>query len=527
LYLLKSKDEVMPVFFQFKALVETQFHAKIKKIRSDGGGEFQFITNRLSNYGIIHELSCPSTPQQNGRVERKNRHIVETGLALLFESNVPTKYWPYAFQIVAYVINRLPTKVLSFKSPYEVLFHKIPSYNTLKVFGSLCYPYLRPISEHKLQPRSTSCAFLGYSSKHKGYICLEPKTKKIHVSRHVTFVENSFPFKVTCSAPTDNIQLSNHLHDLSHTAVPSLKPQIYGSNIHATSNAPDLSPQHLSSQISSSPHMTPSTIASPIPTTPSFSPVTTPVAIDDSPITTPSPSFNRQTTSPSLESTASSPTSPPRSSRTIIQPALPTIHRDPSPTNIHPMQSRAKTGIRQPKHFSAVKSGSSLEPQHYKQVVTDPNWVNAMKLEFDVQHNKTWELVPNSSSISVIGCKWVYKLKLKADGSVDRYKARSVAQGYNQMYGIDYFETFSPVIKPTTIRVILSLALTHDWVLHQLDVHNAFLNGNLYEEVYMRQPVGFEDLTRPYHVCKLKKALYGLKQAPRMWYNKFQRTLAG
>jgi hypothetical protein len=125
---------------------------------------------------------------------------------------------------------------------------------------------------------------------------------------------------------------------------------------------------------------------------------------------------------------------------------------------------------------------------------------------------------------NMIDCKWVYKVKEKVDGSLDRYKAHFVAKGFKQRFGLNYEETFSSVIKPATIRIVLSLAVSRGWSLKQLDVHNTFLHGKL-EEVYLRQPLGYEDKSKPNYVCKLEKALYGLKQALRAWYSKLSSKL--
>jgi histone deacetylase 1/2 len=139
--------------------------------------------------------------------------------------------------------------------------------------------------------------------------------------------------------------------------------------------------------------------------------------------------------------------------------------------------------------------------------------------------NKTWHLVPRPKGKNVVGCKWVYKIKRKEDGTVDRYKARLIAKGFKQQYGIDYEETFSPVVKAATIRLVLSIVVSKGWSLRQLDVQNAFLHGLLEEEVYMQQPPGYADPTHPTYVCKLDKALYGLKQAPRAWYARLCQRL--
>src|SRR5437763_12247188 len=119
--------------------------------------------------------------------------------------------------------------------------------------------------------------------------------------------------------------------------------------------------------------------------------------------------------------------------------------------------------------------------------------------------NHTWRLVPPRKGNNIIDCRWIYKIKHKADGSIDRYKARLVAKGFKQRYGIDYEDTFSPVVKAATIRLVLAVAVSRGWSLRQLDVKNAFLHGVLGEEVFMRQPPGYEDTHAPHHVCKLDK----------------------
>jgi hypothetical protein len=139
--------------------------------------------------------------------------------------------------------------------------------------------------------------------------------------------------------------------------------------------------------------------------------------------------------------------------------------------------------------------------------------------------NETWTLVPQPPRVNVIDSKWVFKVKKHSDGSIERYKARLVARGFRQRYGLDYEDTFSPVVKPTTIRLLLSSAVTRGWSLRQLDVQNAFLHGLLEEEVYMRQPPGFSDPDRPDHIGRLTKALYGLKQALRVWHARLAAAL--
>jgi histone deacetylase 1/2 len=148
-----------------------------------------------------------------------------------------------------------------------------------------------------------------------------------------------------------------------------------------------------------------------------------------------------------------------------------------------------------------------------------------MKSEYKaLMDNNTWSLVPLPPHRKAIGCKWIFRIKENPDGTINKYKARLVAKGFLQSPGFDFTETFSPVIKPVTIRIILTLAVTYKWTVQQIDINNAFLNGWLQEEVYMTQPTGFESTDKSL-VCKLHKSLYGLKQAPRAWYERLTQVL--
>lgn len=137
-----------------------------------------------------------------------------------------------------------------------------------------------------------------------------------------------------------------------------------------------------------------------------------------------------------------------------------------------------------------------------------------------IEKNKTWELTVLPQGVNPIGVKWVFKTKLNENGEVDKYKARLVAKGYAQQYGVDYTEVFAPVARLDTIRLILALAAQNSWSVFQLDVKSAFLHGDLSEEVFVQQPLGYEKKGEEGKVYKLRKALYGLKQAPRAWYSK-------
>jgi hypothetical protein len=492
LYLLKHKSDVFSIFKSFKATVENQFSTQIKFLRTDCGGEYTCneFTAFCTSSGITHQLSCPHTPQQNGLVERKHRHIVECALTLLSHASLPITHWTYAVTAALHLINRLPTPRLSHKSPWEKLFHKPPDISHFRTFGCICFPHLRPYNTHKLQPRTTPCLFLGYPAHTKGYICQDPNTKRVYISRHVLFNEGEFlpDLSLVCTPHTE-------LVNSTFNSLPWLLVMLHT----------------CSSTLNS--HSTALETVEPLPPS-----LTVPSSLVES-------------TSVSVESPFSAASSTPQSSlpsAPISQSSLPSAPISPPPmVNTHPMHTRSKNGIFKPKSFHTTTIDySQTEPPTHQIASKYPHWCTAMDDEYTaLQRQNTWSLVPHPLGKNLVGCKWVFKLKRNSDGSISRYKARLVAKGFHQQHGIDFQETFSPVVKPPTVRVILALAVTYHWPLRQLDVRNAFLHGVLKEEVYMTQPPGYVNPSLPQHVCQLHKSIYGLKQAPRAWFESFTTQL--
>ncbi|KAK9074412.1 hypothetical protein SSX86_007010 [Deinandra increscens subsp. villosa] len=242
------------------------------------------------------------------------------------------------------------------------------------------------------------------------------------------------------------------------------------------------------------------------------------------PNTSPTPSPNSPTahSHPTQPPTSPAPTaaSPASSSTSATAPPPPS---PPPPPPTRTMRTRSMAGISKPKiPFNLNVSTFEPLPRNPSEALANPTWYRAMTDEFTALiENNTWELVPRQPSMNVIRCIWLFKHKTKSDGSLERYKARLVCDGRSQQVGIDCDETFSPVVKPATIRTVLTIATHHGWDISQLDVKNAFLHGHLSETVYMHQPMGFRDPRFPDHVCRLKRSLYGLKQAPRAWYQRF------
>ncbi|RVW19661.1 Retrovirus-related Pol polyprotein from transposon RE1 [Vitis vinifera] len=372
---------------------------------------------------------------------------------------MPLSYWPFAFSTAVYLINRLPTPTLNHISPYFKLFGTFPNYSKLRSFGCLCYPWLRPYTSHKLESRSSSCVFVGYSPTQSAYLCLDTSTARLYTSRHVRFVESIFLF-VTSHTSLPRATSSTISEWCSITLPVVATPSV---NVGSAPPSSLLTPTAPSQ--SQDPSQNNTTCATPTPEPDSHSSVLVPETKCDC------------ANNPPLPPTQNDPNQPPDLS--------------PSP---HVIVTRSKHNIHKPiqkLNLTAQLQQPTLEPTTVTQALKDPKWRQAMSAEFD----------------ALLRTKLDWLLKASTNAL------------------IDYSETFSPVIKPTTVHLVLSLAVSQGWSLRQLDVNNAFLQGTLTEDVFMSQPPGFIDRDHPHHVCKLRKAIYGLKQAPRAWYHELRQFL--
>ncbi|KAJ6881076.1 hypothetical protein NC651_027806 [Populus alba x Populus x berolinensis] len=390
---------------------------------------------------------------------------------------------------------RIPTPVLHNKSPYEMLFQSRPSYSHLRVFGCLCYATTLLRHRQKFDSRAKPCIFLGYPYNIKGYKLYDLHLNTVFVSRNVIFHEAVFPFSLK-----HHISSTDYVLPLPLTLPESVAPSLD----HMDSAS---FPFHTNTSSPSNP--------------------------------SPSPPLNSDS-APLLASPSEIISQPCRkSSRIKHKPGyLHDYHCHIATSSSEPAPSSSVSGI--PHTFSSVLSYDHLspnqkcfslsvstlvEPTSYTQAMYSKEWCEAMDNEIKaLELNNIWTVVDLPTSKHTIGCKWVYKVKLKSDGTLERYKARLVAKGYTQCEGLDYYDTFSPVAKLTTVRTLLAVAAVKHWHLHQLDVNNAFLHGDLDEEVYMSLPPGFAKKGAS-KVCKLHKSLYGLKQSSRQWFAKFSSAL--
>ncbi|RVW28350.1 Retrovirus-related Pol polyprotein from transposon TNT 1-94 [Vitis vinifera] len=447
-FLMKEKSEVGHIFQTFNLMVQNQFNSKIQVLKSDNAKEYftSSLSTYLQNHGIIHISSCVDTPQQNGVAERKNRHLLEVARCLMFSSNVPNYFWGEAILTATYLINRMPSRVLTFQSPRQLFLKQFPHTHAassdlpLKVFGCTAFVHVYPQNRSKFAPRANKCIFLG--------------------------VTKSFPIPPTeLSTP-----MPPSVQPAQHTNVPS--PVTIQSPMPIQPIAPQLANENLQVYIrrrkrQELEHGSQSTCGQYI----------------DSNSSLPEENIGEDRAGEVLIPS-------------IDDSTLPiALRKGVRRCTDHPIGNYVTyEGLSPSYRAFATSLDDTQVPNTIQEALKISEWKKAVQDEIDaLEKNGTWTITDLPVGKRPVGCKWIFTIKYKADGSVERFKARLVARGFTQSYGIDYQETFAPVAKLNTIRILLSLAVNQDWCLQQLDIKNAFLNGDLEEEVYMEIPPGFEE----------------------------------
>ncbi|WVZ13038.1 hypothetical protein V8G54_017568 [Vigna mungo] len=457
---------------QFFELLHADIWGPLNTISIDGHKYFLTLVDDFSRFtwAFFMKHHALNHPQQNGIVECKHQHILNVARALLFQSHLPSVFWSFAIRHVFHLINRLPTPFLKNQSPYEIVFSKTPDFNTLRVFDCLAFANTITSGRTKLDKRASKCIFLGFKSGVKGFLLYDMTTQQLLLSRNVIFYESHFPYFVS------------HHHHIGTAA----SQQSFDSLIAFDIPGSHFNDFRITSDIVSS--------------------------NNDHNVVEPIMQFHNDSND------IVQPVDPPgRISTRIRKPPAYLSDYDCSTISFAPTSSSTAYPLQS--YFSYSKCSNShtvfcmslsaiIEPSSFKEQQAMLGEIKAL------ERNRTWSLVRLPPKKRVVGCKWV----------IERYKARLVAKGFTQTKGIDFFDTFSPIVKLTTIRFLLSIVVSHNWFLHQLDVDNAFLHGDLDEEVYMKPPPGLI-LLEPHLVCKLHNSLYGLRQASRQWNAKLTTAL--
>lgn len=469
-YFLKHKDDVFSKFQEFHPMFERQTGKRVKILRSDNGTEFvnKNFDSYLRKNGIIRQLTVPYTPQQNGVAERFNRTLIEMARCMLIGAKLDENMWAEAVYTAAYLRNRSPTKALTKRTPYEEFYGIKPEVSHLKVFGSRAVA-LNKRQKTKFAPRGKEYVMVGYSESSKAYRLFDKEKRELIVSRDVYFIEQ------IDEKGYDNISIP--LIPVSQRKVKEF-------------NSPELpsSSEDTSREISANEQQNES-------------------GSDYDSFSEDGEEIKIRNDSPK-------------------QPALTTRGRG------RPRILRTGTPGRPKKIYNTVNMVCSHEvtiPETVNEALSSEyagEWWSAMQAEYNsLVANDTWELVEIPSNHKVVSNKWVFALKKDNDGNIERFKARLVAKGCSQKYGVNYTETFSPVVRSETIRMVFALAVEYGLYLHQMDVSSAYINSDLKDEVYMKQPEQFVSEEYPNRVLKLKKALYGLKQSGREWNFKLDSIL--
>ena len=446
---LKKKSET---FVQLRDMIlqfENACGQRIKRIRMDNGGEYMSkqLQNWLAGKGIKFEPNVPYNPESNGKAERLNRTLNDAArsiLSPLCQNKGYLSLWAEAVHTANYLRNRLYTSAnMSDTTPYETIYNKKPSLQHVRIFGCAAYVHIQKHNQKgKFHPRARKGIFIGYSNG-DAYKVYYHESKEFEISNDVRFDETDFNWKTNKNQEESSTQFNldtlfstqrEPKVDIIEDASNNNSQQIN----HNTATEHDLSvnnnPQHMSN--------------------------------------------NNNSDMPNVEDL------------TYYPPEKRTSQRKRNA----PDRFSPEAGIALLTRYALGISDSNL-PDNYKEAIQHPEkdkWVEAMRKELeDLKRRNVLEITTAPKGIKTIPCRWVYDRKRNSIGDILRHRARLVAKGFMQRYGIHFIEVFCPVVKYTTVRLVFAIATNNNWIIIRIDVRRAFLYGLLDEEIYINQPEGF------------------------------------
>ncbi|CAI7899588.1 unnamed protein product [Closterium sp. NIES-54] len=519
-YVLSKKSDVAEtVKTDWLPMVEQQQDRLVKAIHTDRGGEFlsKEFSLWLKKNGIRHSLTMPYSPAMNGIAERANWTITETARGLLNEAGLPDYFWPNAVRSACVAKNRALTHVGEDKwVPYVEWIGRKPKVDMLRMFGCMCMALVpKHLRHNKLGAKAIWAVHLGMAQNSKGWLLWDPFTKKFLVRRDCKFMENlmykdwkaeneakiGMRFGEVKSSGLEHVELPLELSSGSTTTRQS--SLVNGGEEAKDAEEEEKEVQQVSERAPTLP--SPTTSAPRIRVTPpQRQGLHVPAAEEEG-------RGKRRTQTPNrltYEALGKPAKSALAGAALIVGDDEESDYDECAFVFFSPMEMPGEPATLK----EALESSDAEE------------WKKAMESELkSIEENGTWELVELPEGRKASTSKWLFKIKSDADGKIECYKSRLVAKGYQQKERVEFKDFFSPVLKPTTLRTLLTGATIKGWVVKQMDVTTAFLNGVLEEEIFMAQPEGFDDGSG--RVLKLKKALYGMKQAPRQWYLKLRGVL--
>lgn len=542
---IKSRSELREIMTKWVNWAERQANVgtqsttyRIKMIRLDNAKEglHSIFTKLCSDLGISLDTSLPYTSEQNGAVERKHYTVMNLTRTVLCRSNAPTNLWHEALVAVTHT-NNMTVRQGRTKTPYELFFGRKPNCMPLRVWGCRAYVLIEPHKRSsKVEPRAVVGRFVGYSQRHKGYRILQDdkNAQSVVESRNVVMLENIFDISETCdiNVPTPDTSVSTLWEYDATDPEDFLTHPIYDTEDSDSDEDED----------ADIPSVNPSRESNGNDTTDiSDDHLTTSIVLDELTVDSDLTSISDNDSDVSMYVDLSEEPDP--NVPTVNNPAVDIDSNAPllSLFTQTDVALQELTGGNQYLHDPNVaifvvdeptieKAFASIQtPKNVHEALSGPDkhlWREALEKELNsLKGNCTWTLTRLPSDRKAIPCRWVLTIKYTDKGEIERYKARLVLQGFREIFGIDYHETFAPTGKLTTLRVLLALAAEHGWYDESYDVDTAFLHAELDEEIYMKQPPGFEDPQLKDYVCKLNKSIYGLKQAPRQWYKALAKVL--